>query len=345
MDNNKKWALHEIIIKKPIELEVARELAQDIMKNKKRFVKETKTMYKFRNLPKTKFIPGTIKREKINKQLILVYGELKQEFGHLEGAGFFDFIKKGVDAVKNVASKGVQSIKKIFTPRLDNYNNTTRRTLEQYGNEPIMRLTICRTPIMQILDKVINIISLGKWSASKKENGFDQLFHLQLVANIGNKNIVIEKNEVINVNTSFKTSKDTEVMEVPLKSQITVNEMFEKGQKNVGNEKWFTYDPFLNNCQYFIKYCLEAVDLYGEKEKDFLFQDITEIVKKMPSYVGKVAKAVTTTGAVFNKLTGQGEDICEHCGQQIIDKKLDKSSLSLKKDSDKDIIKKKFSKK
>jgi hypothetical protein len=295
---SEKLALHAVVIKKPCSLDEAREVSQHFINNpKKNFMRETSTSYRFRNIAKSHFIAKSYKTKKINKQVSIIIGHLKPEHEHLEGSGLGDFFKKIGQKVKN-----------IFTPRLDNYNNQTRKSLEQYGNMPVKRLTIYRTPILKILDKVLNLVSFGKFGELKKKYGFDQLYHLALIADVGSKNLVIEKNEVINVSTSYNTSSKTEKQEIPLNGkELTVNEMFEIGRKNVGDKKWFLYDPFNNNCQYFIKYCLEAVNLYGTPEKDFLFQDLTELAKELPSYTKTIAKGVTNVGAVVNKLTGKGE--------------------------------------
>jgi hypothetical protein len=295
---SEKLALHAVIIKKPCNLDEAREVSQHYINNpKKNFMRETKTSYRFRNFPKGHFIPKSYKTKKINNKVSIIIGHLKPEHEHLEGSGIGDFFKKIGKTVKN-----------IFTPRLDSYNNQTRKSLEQFGNMPVKRLTIYRTPIMKILDKVINLISFGKFGELKKKYGFDTLYHLALIADLGNKTLVIEKNEVINVSTSYNTSNKTEKLDVPLNGKdFTINEMFEVGRKNVGEKKWFLYDPFSNNCQYFIKYCLESINLYGTQEKDFLFQDLTELAKELPSYTKKIAKTTTDIGAVVNKLTGRGE--------------------------------------
>ena len=308
MENSDKLALHAILIKKPCPLETAQEVAQEFIKdNKKKFYRETKNYYRFRNIPKSHFIPKYYKTKKINNKVSIIIGKLKPEFEHLEGSGMLDFFKKKANEVKQVVQKVVQKVGNVFKPRLDSYNNTTRKTLEEYGNLPIKSLTICRTPIMKILDTVINFLSLNKFSDLKKKYGFDELYHLQLVANIGNKNIVIEKNEVINVNTSFKNDSKTQTYQIPLNKEFTINEMLEKARNNVGDNLYFSYDAFKNNCQNFIKYCLEAEKLYSTQAGDFLFQDIEELAKEMPQYVKTTANVLTTTGAVANKLMGKAK--------------------------------------
>ena len=221
----------------------------------------------------------------------------------VELAIFYEFFT----LVKTGFNKGKELIKNALI-RTDNYNNTTTNNLRQYGDLKVKRLTIYRTPIMKVLDKVLNLISLGQYQRLKKEHGFDELFHLALIADVGNKTLVIEKNEVINVNTSYKTSDKTEKMDVDLRGKnFTINQMFEIGRKQQGDKKWFLYDPWTNNCQFFIKFCLEAVGLYNLKEKNFLFQDISELQAKLNPITKAIAKGITTTGAIVNKLTGQGE--------------------------------------
>jgi hypothetical protein len=61
----------------------------------------------------------------------------------------------------------------------------------------ITNIATYRIPIRKILDNALNLISLGKWNKEKDNLGFDVFFHLALVATVGNKNIFIDKVEVI----------------------------------------------------------------------------------------------------------------------------------------------------
>jgi hypothetical protein len=230
--------------------------------------------------------------------------------GSLEGAGVLDWLKSAKDKVVG-----------FFSPRLDDYSNKSKDTLQKYGNTPIQSLQIYRTPISGLIDKALNLISFGKWADLKKQYGFDRLFHLALVANIGNKNIVIEKNEVVNISTEYKTSGDTEVFNIDIGAKrgpsFTVYNLVNDTRKRIGDQRFFSYDAFTNNCQYFIRYILETAGLYTGAAEKFLFQDISEIYKRLPSYVSKIARAVTDTGAVVSKITGRGDDdadsICSDC--------------------------------
>ena len=71
--------LHAVVIRKPITLEKAREIASEYIKKNKTFYRETKNSFRFRNIPKQKF--KSFKSKKINKDITLIYGEPKQVKG------------------------------------------------------------------------------------------------------------------------------------------------------------------------------------------------------------------------------------------------------------------------
>jgi hypothetical protein len=295
------YGLHAVLINShKYEPNEAIRIFHDIIKsNKKSFFRVSKNYYRFRNISKQKFIKSSFKTKKINDDIKIVFGILKPEYHHLSGGGFFtDLFKSGVNKVKT-----------FFSPRLDSFNNTSTETLKNYGNREVLSLTIYRTPISNMLNYALNAISLGRWNKLRQEYGFDKLFHLALVANVGDKNVIMEKNEAVNISTSYKTNKDTEVYNVNLGGKkITINDIVLKTRERIGDINFFDYDPFKLNCQVFIKELLTTVGLYDSGTEKFLFQDLKGIYDKLQGYVPKVAKAITRTGAIFNKLSGQGDD-------------------------------------
>jgi hypothetical protein len=161
---------------------------------------------------------------------------------------------------------------------------------------------------MGILNTVLNGISFGQWGKSLKNNNYDTLFHLALIADTdGGRQIVIEKNEQINISTSYNVSDKSESQIVDLKGlNITVNELLEKTRNSVGDDKYYLYDGMSNNCQWYIRYILESNQLYSEQAKTFLFQSMDEIKKEIQPYVGKIMNAVTNTGTIVAQLLGKG---------------------------------------
>ena len=215
---------------------------------------------------------------------------------HLKGAGFTS------DAIKRVRNWFSLPLK---------FSNTSLNTLTKYGDWDIIALQIYRRPLSKMLLGTLNAISTGRFYPAMKQFGFDKFFHLSLVATVSNgkssRNIIMEKNEVVNISPNFKSYDDTEVYPVSKHCKIPLIDFVEKALKTQGKEKFFTYDAFTNNCQFFIRYLLKAnCNLYSVPVEKFLFQNVAGLLKSLPSYIRPFAKGVTNIAAVASKLTGKG---------------------------------------
>ena len=68
----------------------------------------------------------------------------------LEGTGLWDYVKN------------------VFTAN-DRFTNKATDMLKKYGGFEIVNIEIVRTPIMSIIDKAINLVSMGKFNELKKK--------------------------------------------------------------------------------------------------------------------------------------------------------------------------------
>ena len=285
------YGLHAVIINKRMDFETAQKKAKEITGKKKIFHRVTKDSFRFRNIPKTKFEKKTYRSKKIDKDITLVFGKLKPEFRHLQGAGLFDWLKKGFEKVKGVFN------------RPEKLNNTSRKTLEKYGDKNINELTIIRTPINSLIKKVLQGLS--------KNFKYDDLFHLGLIADIeGGKKIILEKNEVINIDDKFKSNKDSVYMKVPYSGGLKLNDLVNNSIKLWSPEyKFYEYNYKDNNCQIFVRNLLKGSNLLNAELEKFIMQDVSDL---LGSKTGKVATLITDIAGIFNKLTGGrivGDDV------------------------------------
>lgn len=296
--DNRPWAIHTVIIDKSIPFEEALNSFHNIINNpKKKYYRVTKNSYRFRNIPKTKFIKTTFRTKKVNKDISIVFGVLMPEYKHLEGSGIGDFLKKGVEKVKD-----------IFKPTYK-LNNISTKTLNQYGNKPISSMSVYRTPIQNIINIVLNLLSFGKFEEVKKKYGYDKLFHLALVCVINGKNIIVEKNEVINISTSYNVTNDTETMPVSTGGQILIlNKMLENTKKIMGDTKFYQYDATDNNCQDFILAILNSNKINTPLVNSFVKQNTEELLKELPEYTSKVSRFLTDTGAIISRILGRSKN-------------------------------------
>jgi hypothetical protein len=297
-------ALHAVIYNKK-KWNLADALADyESMMGKKNFHRETGVSYRLRVIPKTKFNKSSFRTKKL-KDKSLIFGELLPQHKHLSmtGSGFFSKIKS---VAKNVVSKIASVPGKIAEQfsRRHNYNNTSKRTLDNHKDEVIVKLIVVRTPILAILDKVFNVLTFGSWAKAKSESNYDKMFHLQLRIN----DILVEKNEVINITENLQSITDkSEQLIVSSFPSITIGEFMKAGEDSMGTDYWL-YNAFKNNCQNFIMGLLSANGCLTDEAKIFIYQPVEELVKRIPRYMNVIAKSATGIGAVANRLMGKGED-------------------------------------
>jgi hypothetical protein len=272
-------------------------------------IKEIKFYISRYEKPKGKKLTG-LKRHELEDVLrdLMLHGKLKCMAGckkghcdcyytkkQIEGAGIMDFFKK---------------------PKKD-YTNGSKSTIKKYGSLPIVGLEVVRTPILSVLDRVINIISFGKFHKLKKKYNFDDLFHLQLIAKVNMdghyKNVVLEKNEVINISTSVSTKNTSQMINVPLQNkQLTINDLITKGRADAGDAKWFLYDGLKNNCQDFIMMVLGSSGLLSPDVSAFIKQDVSKIADGLPAHVKKAMNLTTDLGARVSQAIGAGRQTNEY---------------------------------
>ena len=226
----------------------------------------------------------------------------------LEGDGIGSFFKSAYNKAKETVTNVLGRLK----PNVSGFTNQSKAILGKYGKGVVVKLVIIRQPIMGVLDTIINTISFGTFQKAKQKYGYDKLFHLQLAAYVkvgrGVTKIVLEKNETVDmsVSTEHVQTGDKEFLIVPFEKTFTLEHMVNTAREQQGDQRFFEYDPFKNNCQWFISYLLHAEELYGPKEKAFLFQDLTEFTKDLPKWLPEFARKVTDLGATVSNLRGKG---------------------------------------
>jgi len=317
-----KYALQKVEIRNTMSLDEAKNHYKSITKRKPRKIRETTNFYQFRFLPPTKFEPKSFRTKVVNDNIRLIYGKLKEDNHKLEGGGLFDYFTKAYDYVKNKVSDAFSYIKDAVS--INDFSDSTKKNLSEYGDYPIIALQIRRVPIAFALDLALQGISAGEWERLKNKYGFDKFYHLSLIATLKgateivlnrgrrvrqNKQLAIEKLEVVSVNENIAITDGMETQDViiPKGKVFNIKDMFQKARDKVGDTKFFSYSALgQNNCQDFIALLLDVEGLYNEPEKQFVYQDLTEMVKELPETTKAISQGITHLGALANKYIGIG---------------------------------------
>jgi len=72
------YALHAVVINKRIPISNAITISKDFIPQNRNFYRETIDSYRFRNIPKQRFDKTSYRSKKINNDITLIYGKLKQ---------------------------------------------------------------------------------------------------------------------------------------------------------------------------------------------------------------------------------------------------------------------------
>lgn len=201
----------------------------------------------------------------------------------------------------------------------DKLKSSSQQILNNYGNYPITKIQIYRTPVLSLLKSFLNTISFGKFKQATQS--YDDLFHLAMITTVkmpdgSLKNIVIEKNATVNISTSYKTNDKTEIKDVDLKNKnLTIKSMIDETLKKIPTKRFYLYDAFNSdsnsgNCQRFIMDILSSNDLITPELNAFINQNAEEIAKNLGSVgsqiVPKITRAITDLGAVFGAGDNEG---------------------------------------
>ena len=194
----------------------------------------------------------------------------------------------------------LQTFGKSIVSGRKNYSPKVKKILSQFGDVPIQRIFIKRTPLGKLMKAALNIASLGEFNKKFKNIPYDELYHLRLDIETSKGRVTLEKNEVINMDVRPKTEKNTQSMLVEdLPSGLTINEMLEKTKRAMG-AKFYVYQAKSNNCQFFVMSILRANDLDTEQNEEFVIQDATSLFSDS---FRKTSNTVTDIGAAVNTLT------------------------------------------
>ena len=196
----------------------------------------------------------------------------------------------------------------LFTPSRE-FSRAFNNIMSKYGHMKIISAKIRRAPIGSGLNFLMNLLSLGKFNQFRRERNFDKFFHLGIVLTLeGGKQLLLEKNAKPSFDESFKDTKDTEYKgPITISGQPTLNQFISKTVDKMGKYGFTNYDALDNNCQKFILSLLEANGSLTPDLKNFIYQDITGIVERLPSYVDKISRFATDTAARAQELIGQGK--------------------------------------
>jgi hypothetical protein len=214
---------------------------------------------------------------------------------------------KPVTAAKGAAqafANGVTSRVGALLPgggqRLD-YPPPFRDLLAKIGSKLVGQVSVARTPMAGGVQKALNVITVGKWEAGKSEIPYDDVYHLLMILTIDGVQYALDKKAVLELepfNNAMKTVTGFSELSVPVLKTVPLSDFLANGVHEMGMSNYFTYDPFTNNCQYYINGVMNGntkagVVTYTPEAQQFVMQNVQQLTSKLSSGVQGLMKGVT----------------------------------------------------
>ena len=220
---------------------------------------------------------------------------------HIKGEGFADLFRQVVSPLTDKFNQ----TKKTFNALafgLTDYNAAVRSVLEQYGDQPIKSILVCRNPVSSAVQTALNVVSLGAFKKRLERSPHDDIFHLFALITLADGTVLtLDKQAQITLKVGSKTYKDSIDVSPPF---TTLNEMLDKTKAHMGNDAFFGYNANSNNCQHFLLKFLMTSGKATPEIQTFILQDVKSLFDDNLEYFSKF---VTDLGSKVSTLQYGGD--------------------------------------
>jgi len=159
------------------------------------------------------------------------------------------------------------------------YNKKSQKILETYGDYKLTKIYLVRQPFSKFITFLLNILTLYNYEKLINESHDNFPYHSQIIFEIKLPNnmrklLLLEKNNYINICENFFVNNLQDIKKLNFKNtEHTINSILKTTQKRLGNEKFFNWHLYTNNCQEFTKEILITINKYNKKNKEYIFRD------------------------------------------------------------------------
>ena len=159
------------------------------------------------------------------------------------------------------------------------YNKKSKKLLDLYGNYKITKVYLIRQPFSKTITFLLNIFTLYNYEKLINESHDNFPYHSLLIFELKLENgmkkmLLIEKNNCINVSDNFLINNTQEIKQLNIRNKhLTINSILNVTQARLGNEQYFNWHIYKNNCQKFTKEILKTIGKYNKTNKNFIFRD------------------------------------------------------------------------
>ena len=216
-------------------------------------------------------------------------------------------LPKAEPAVKPKKGKGIKEFVNRVVYGKKDYSASIKKIIDKYGNEEVKEIELHRFVLPTIYTKILSVWTKGETDRRLQEEPKDKLFHISMWVKLGSgTTILVEKNTTINMKVNPTKKDKEEVQSVPMPPNgLTFRSMLEKTQKEMGDDKYFSYSAKDNNCGNYIEAVLKTNGMSSKATYDFINQDTKKILEGYPT-LRKITNTLTDIGGAAETLLQGG---------------------------------------
>jgi hypothetical protein len=157
------------------------------------------------------------------------------------------------------------------------YNKLCKKKLEKYGKCEINKIYLIRNHMTKFHIFLINLVTLFQYDKIVNQFEENYPYHTSMLLEIKLEDnkikwLILEKNNCITMNDNFILTQGMEMEEVELNKEkkIYLEEFLEETRNRMGDEKFFNWNVFKNNCQEFTKELMITTGKYDDYYKNII---------------------------------------------------------------------------
>lgn len=182
--------------------------------------------------------------------------------------------------------------------------------LSKTGSKRITGIRVCRTPLVNAFNKVLEILTKGQSKEWMKKQQFDRVYHLFLIFKLEDgQEWALEKRQRVDISQDVKRG---DCRSITYNRGQTIAEFYANAEKKYSAERLYRYDGFKYNCQAFARDLLEANGI--NQLTDFIMQDVSglgsDYLKKWVQFgtdLAGLTRYILEAGGVSGGEIGGGE--------------------------------------
>ena len=219
---------------------------------------------------------------------------------HVKGSGFANLLKKITDPLVDRFNQTKKTIGALY--QLTDYNAAVRKVLEQYGNEPIKSILVCRNPVSEFVKTGLNVLSFGQFKKRLADQPYDTIYHLFTLITLEDGTVLtLDKQSQITLTVGAKPYKDSIAVSSPF---TTLNTMLDNTRKAMLDKDFFGYDSLANNCQNFLFKFFRSNGKLTPDLKSFIVQDVKDL---FDADLEKKSRFITDLGSKISTIQYGGD--------------------------------------